>query len=75
MNNMGGSIGLGMPLATGASVACPDRKVICLEGDGSGMYTLQALWTMKRTPTAEGKRLYGRRYRSYDEFTVEREIS
>ena len=48
MNNMGGSIGLGMPLATGASVACPDRKVICLEGDGSGMYTLQALWTQAR---------------------------
>lgn len=48
MNNMGGSIGLGMPLATGASVACPGRKVICLEGDGSGMYTLQALWTQAR---------------------------
>ncbi len=48
MNNMGGSIGLGMPLATGAAVACPDRKVICLEGDGSGMYTLQALWTQAR---------------------------
>jgi acetolactate synthase-1/2/3 large subunit len=48
MNNMGGSIGLGMPLATGAAVACPDRKVVCLEGDGSGMYTLQALWTQAR---------------------------
>jgi acetolactate synthase-1/2/3 large subunit len=48
MNNMGGSIGLGMPLATGAAVACPDRKVICLEGDGSGMYTVQALWTQAR---------------------------
>jgi acetolactate synthase-1/2/3 large subunit len=48
MNNMGGSIGLGMPLATGAAVACPDRKVISLEGDGSGMYTLQALWTQAR---------------------------
>ena len=45
---MGGAIGLGMPLATGASVACPGRKVICLEGDGSGMYTLQALWTQAR---------------------------
>ena len=44
----GGSIGIGMPLATGAAVACPDRKVICLEGDGSGMYTLQALWTQAR---------------------------
>jgi acetolactate synthase-1/2/3 large subunit len=48
MNNMGGSIGLGMPLATGAAIACPDRKVLCLEGDGSGMYTVQALWTQAR---------------------------
>lgn len=48
LNNMGGSIGLGMPLATGAAVACPDRKVVCLEGDGSGMYTVQSLWTMAR---------------------------
>jgi len=44
----GGSIGLGLPLGTGAAVACPDRKVLCLEGDGSGMYTLQALWTQAR---------------------------
>ncbi|MCH9674448.1 MAG: acetolactate synthase large subunit [Gammaproteobacteria bacterium] len=48
LNNMGGSIGFGMPVATGAAVACPDRKVVCLEGDGSGMYTLQALWTQAR---------------------------
>ena len=48
MNNTGGSIGLGMPLATGAAVACPDRKVICLSGDGSAMYTLQSLWTQAR---------------------------
>jgi acetolactate synthase-1/2/3 large subunit len=48
LNNMGGSIGLGMPLATGAAIACPDRKVVCLEGDGSGMYTVQALWTQAR---------------------------
>jgi acetolactate synthase-1/2/3 large subunit len=48
MNNMGGSIGIGLPLATGAAVACPDRKVVCLEGDGSGMYTVQALWTQAR---------------------------
>lgn len=44
----GGAIGQGLPLALGAAVACPDRKVICLSGDGSGMYTLQALWTMSR---------------------------
>jgi acetolactate synthase-1/2/3 large subunit len=46
--NTGGSIGFAMPVAVGAAVACPDRKVLCLEGDGSGMYTLQALWTMAR---------------------------
>lgn len=44
----GGSIGYGLPAAVGAAVACPDRKVICIEGDGSGMYTLQSLWTMAR---------------------------
>ncbi len=48
MNNTGGSIGLGMPLATGAAVACPERKVLCLSGDGSAMYTLQSLWTQAR---------------------------
>ena len=45
---LGGSIGQGMPLAVGAAVACPDRKVVCLVGDGSAAYTLQALWTMAR---------------------------
>lgn len=44
----GGSIGQGLPVATGASVACPDRKVICLHGDGGAMYTLQSLWTQAR---------------------------
>ena len=44
----GGSIGLGLPFATGAALACPDRKVICIEGDGSAMYTVQALWTQAR---------------------------
>lgn len=48
LHNQGGSIGLGLPLAVGAAIACPDRKVICLEGDGSAMYTIQALWTMAR---------------------------
>jgi acetolactate synthase-1/2/3 large subunit len=48
INNRGGSIGYGMPVAAGAAIACPDRKVIALVGDGSGMYTLQALWTMAR---------------------------
>jgi acetolactate synthase-1/2/3 large subunit len=44
----GGSIGQGLPVAAGAAVACPGRKVIALEADGSGMYTLQSLWTMAR---------------------------
>src|SRR5690606_25245257 len=44
----GGAIGIGLPLATGAAVACPDRKVITLQADGSGMYTVQALWTQAR---------------------------
>ena len=44
----GGSIGQGLPLAVGAAIACPDRKVIALQADGSAMYTLQALWTMAR---------------------------
>ncbi len=44
----GGSIGWGLPTAVGAAVACPDRKVLCLEGDGSAMYTIQSLWTMAR---------------------------
>ncbi len=44
----GGAIGEGLPMATGAAIACPDRKVISLEADGSGMYTLQALWTQAR---------------------------
>jgi acetolactate synthase I/II/III large subunit len=48
LQNMGGSIGYGMPVAVGAALACPDRKVLALIGDGSGMYTVQALWTMAR---------------------------
>ena len=44
----GGSIGMAIPLAVGASVACPDRKVLCIQSDGGGMYTNQALWTLAR---------------------------
>lgn len=44
----GGAIGHGFPCATGAAVACPGRKVVCLQADGAGMYTLQALWTQAR---------------------------
>ncbi len=44
----GGAIGQGIPLATGAAVAAPGRKVINIQADGSAMYTLQALWTQAR---------------------------
>jgi acetolactate synthase-1/2/3 large subunit len=44
----GGAIGQGIPLAIGAAVACPDRKVLALTGDGAGMYTVQGLWTLAR---------------------------
>lgn len=44
----GGSIGQGMPVAAGAAVACPQKKVFSMQADGSGMYTLQALWTQAR---------------------------
>ena len=45
---MGGSIGFGLPTAVGAAIADPSRRVLALEGDGSAMYTPQALWTMAR---------------------------
>ena len=44
----GGAIGQGLPNAVGAAIACPDRPVLALIGDGTAMYTLQALWTMAR---------------------------
>ena len=44
----GGAIGQGLPCAVGAAIACPDRPVVAFQADGSGLYTLQALWTMAR---------------------------
>jgi acetolactate synthase-1/2/3 large subunit len=44
----GGAIGFSLPTALGAAIACPDRKVLAIVGDGSAMYTIQALWTMAR---------------------------
>jgi acetolactate synthase-1/2/3 large subunit len=44
----GGAIGQGLPLATGAAIACPDRRVLALQADGSALYTIQALWTQAR---------------------------
>jgi acetolactate synthase-1/2/3 large subunit len=48
MHVTGGAIGQGLPVATGAAIACPNRQVFAMEADGSGMYTLQALWTQAR---------------------------
>jgi acetolactate synthase-1/2/3 large subunit len=48
LQNMGGSIGFGTPVATGAALACPDRRTFCMVGDGSAMYTIQSLWTQSR---------------------------
>ena len=48
LGGTGGAIGIGLPMATGAAAAAPDRKVVALTGDGSAMYTLQSLWTMAR---------------------------
>jgi acetolactate synthase-1/2/3 large subunit len=71
--NTGGSIGIAMPLAVGAAVACPDRRVLCLSADGSGMYTAQALWTMARaglnvTTVIFSNREYGVLKREYGSF-------
>lgn len=48
LNLTGGAIGQGLPVATGAAIACPDRTVVAVHGDGGAMYTLQALWTQQR---------------------------
>ena len=45
---MGGAIGVGLPAALGAAIGAPGRPVLALEGDGSAMYTLQALWSIAR---------------------------
>ncbi|MGR8921558.1 MAG: acetolactate synthase large subunit [Gammaproteobacteria bacterium] len=47
----GGSIGQGLPVSLGAAIACPDRKVVAFQADGSAMYTVQALWSMAREQT------------------------
>jgi acetolactate synthase-1/2/3 large subunit len=48
MTLTGGSIGQGLPCAVGAAAAEPLKRVLCLEGDGSSLYTIQSLWTMAR---------------------------
>jgi acetolactate synthase I/II/III large subunit len=71
--NTGGSIGIAMPLAVGAATACPQRRVLCLSADGSGMYTSQALWSMARggqnvTTVIFANREYGVLKREYASF-------
>jgi acetolactate synthase-1/2/3 large subunit len=44
----GGALGAGLPVALGAAVACPDRRTVVLQGDGAGMYAVQALWSLAR---------------------------
>jgi acetolactate synthase-1/2/3 large subunit len=48
LSDPGGAIGTGLPLAVGAAVAAPGRRVVAVQADGSAGYTLQALWTMAR---------------------------
>ena len=48
MQLTGGAIGDGLPMATGAAVGAPGRRVVCLQADGSALYTVQALWTQAR---------------------------
>ena len=48
LGHTGGSIGQGLPCAAGAALACPDRRVLAFQADGSAMYTAQALWTYAR---------------------------
>lgn len=68
----GGSIGNGLPLATGAALGAPGRKVICLEGDGSAMYTAQALWTMAREGLDVISVIYANRNYAILNFELER---
>lgn len=44
----GGVIGSGLPMALGAALAAPERKIVCVHGDGGAMYSAQALWSMAR---------------------------
>jgi acetolactate synthase-1/2/3 large subunit len=64
LGNTGGAIGQGLPVATGAAVAGAGRRVVCVEADGSAMYTIQALWTQARenldvTTIVVSNRAYG----------------
>jgi acetolactate synthase-1/2/3 large subunit len=71
LSNTGGSIGIALPLAVGAAVTCPDRRVLCLTADGSAMYTAQALWTMAR----EGLKITTVVFANRDYAVLKREFS
>ena len=58
ITNTGGAIGQGMPVATGAAIACPDRSVINIQADGSAAYTIQSLWTLSLIHISEPTRPY-----------------
>jgi acetolactate synthase-1/2/3 large subunit len=45
LTNTGGAIGQGLPVALGAAIACPGRRVVALVSDGSTQYTVQTLWS------------------------------
>src|SRR4029079_14978513 len=61
LNPTGGAIGQGGPAATGAAIACPDRQVFALLGDGGAMYTIQCLWTHAREKTKVINVIYSNR--------------
>ena len=65
----GGAIGYGIPTAVGAAVAAPDRPVLCLESDGSAMYTISGLWTQARENLDVTTVLYNNR--AYDILRIE----
>jgi acetolactate synthase-1/2/3 large subunit len=65
----GGAIGYALPVSIGAAIACPDRPVLCLESDGSAMYTISALWTQAREQLDITTVVYANR--SYDILRIE----
>jgi acetolactate synthase-1/2/3 large subunit len=65
----GGAIGQGLPVATGAAVASPDRRVLALQADGSALYTIQSLWTQAREGLDVTTVIYNNR--SYSVLTME----
>jgi acetolactate synthase-1/2/3 large subunit len=69
LNLTGGAIGQGGPAATGAALACPDRQVFALLGDGGAMYTIQCLWTQARENARVVTVIYSNR--SYNILEVE----